>query len=192
MSEKMRCLPRPAQSCSNSRRSAKSLVEMLVLILILNVIVALSATTLIGAMKAERQVRRATSQNRALAQLSGRFRSDAHRAASCQAAETCQFTLPGGETIRYTYAAPRVTREIRRGDEVVHRDSYLLGDAVLVSFEMPESAGGRLVRLRVVERPGSARPLLASTRPAVIEAGIGSPSVAAADPSNDAPQEDSP
>lgn len=192
MSQKTQHPKRPARSRGTTRRTGKSLVEMLVLILILNVIVALSATTLIGAMKAERQVRRATSQNRALAQLSGRFRSDAHRAASCQAAETCQFTLPGGETIRYTHAAPRMTREIRRGDEVVHRDSYLLGDAVLVSFEMPESAGGSLVRLRVVERPGSARPLLANTRRAVIEAGIGSSSVAAADPSNEAPQEDSP
>jgi type II secretory pathway pseudopilin PulG len=192
MSQNVRCPLRPAQSCSTSRRTAKSLVEMLVLMLILNVVVALSATTLIGAMRAEQQVRRGTVQHRALAQLSSRFRSDAHRAASCQVAETCEFTIPGGETIRYTHSAPRITREIRRGDEVTHRDSYVLGDAVLVSFEMPESAGGSLVRLRVVERPGSARPLLASTRRVVIEAGIGSSNRAAVEASNDAAREDSP
>ncbi|MCU0879224.1 MAG: hypothetical protein MUF06_15680 [Pirellulaceae bacterium] len=182
----------PAPSRGTARRTGKSLVEMLVLMLILNVIVALSAMTLIGAMRAERQVRRGTVQHRALAQLSSRFRSDAHRAASCRVAETCEFTIPGGQSIRYTHAAPRMTREIRRGDEVVHRDSYLLGDAVLVSFEMPESAGGSLVRLRVVERPESARPLLASTRPAVIEAGIGNAKVAAMAASKGAAEEDSP
>jgi type II secretory pathway pseudopilin PulG len=168
------CRPRyglwPRQA---SRRLGKSLVEVLVLMILLNVVVALAAMTLIGTMRAERQVRRVSVQQRALTQVSSRFRSDAHRAVSCQVAEACEFKLPGGESIRYVYTSPRLAREVRRGDEVVHRDSFLLGDAVQLAFEVPESTGGNLVRLRVSPREASARPLLAATRPAVIEAALG-------------------
>jgi type II secretory pathway pseudopilin PulG len=173
MSRRIHRFPLAEHRQRGPRRAGKTLVEMLVLMLILNVIVALAATILIGAMRAEQQVRRGSVQQRALAQLGECFRRDAHRAWSCEVAEACNFTLPEGQSIHYTPASPRIKREIRRGGEVVHRDSFLLGDAALVTFEMPSSEGGRLVRLRVAQRAGSARPLLASTRPAVIEAGLG-------------------
>lgn len=192
MSRKPRSMVRAGYSRRAGGRAGKTLVEMLVLMLILNVIVALGATTLIGAMRAEQQVRRGSVQQRALAQLSRSFRRDAHRALACEVSEECEFTLPGGQSIHYRQAAPRIAREIRRGGEVVHRDTFLLGDAALVTFEMPPSEGGRLVRLRVAERAGSARPLLASTRPAVIEAGIATGNRAAGETSRRAAEEEMP
>ncbi len=63
-------------------RRGKTLIEMLLLISVLTVIMTIVATTLVALFRTDRQVRRDLDQQTALARLGGKFRADAHAAAS--------------------------------------------------------------------------------------------------------------
>jgi type II secretory pathway pseudopilin PulG len=156
-----------------TRRRGKTLVEMLVLISVLTIILGLVATSLIVLFKTDRQVRRDLEQVTALARLSSKFRADAHAADSCQVAEACDLALPDGRVVRYAAGPERITREVRRGDAVEHRDAFLLPATATAKFELPDETQGRLVRLTIAAAENSDRPYLTAVRPATIEAAVG-------------------
>ena len=156
-----------------TRRRGKTLVEMLVLISVLTIILGLVATSLVVLFKTDRQVRRDLEQVTALARLSSKFRADAHAAASCQVADSCDLALPDGRVVRYAAGPQCITREVRRGDAVEHRDAFLLPATATAKFELPDELQGRLVRLSISAAADSDRPYLTAVRPATIEAAVG-------------------
>ncbi len=161
------------RSLALSPRRGKTLIEMLVLISVLSAILSVVAMTLVALFKTDRQILRDLDQATALARLSGKFRSDAHAASSCQIGQSCQLALPDGRVIHYLAAPREIAREIRRGEVVEHRDAFLLPSAAAVRFELPAESAGRLVRLSIAAAPDSDRAYLTAIRPAVIEAAVG-------------------
>jgi len=157
----------------NSRRSAKSLVEMLVLMSILSVVLGTVATTLVALFKTDRQIRRDLAQQTTLARLDGRFRSDVHAARSCQIEEGCALAMPDGRVVHYTPDGPRLRREVRRADAVEHRDAFVLPDTAIIRFEQPQEYGGKLLRMLLAAKEDADKPFLTPVRPATIDAVIG-------------------
>jgi type II secretory pathway pseudopilin PulG len=155
------------------RRRGKTLVEMLVLITILSMILGGVGTTLVALFKTDRQVLRDLDQLAALSRLGSRFRTDAHAAQSCQVGESCQLTLSDGRTIDYSVAPRKISREVRRGDEVLHRDAFTLPEAAIVRFELPAESQGRLVRLVISAKEDADRSYMTAVRRATIEAAVG-------------------
>jgi len=153
-------------------RRGKTLIEMLVLITVLSVIMSVVAATLVALFKTNRQITRDLEQQTSLARLSAKFRSDAHAARSCQVGASCQLAMEDGRVIDYAFSPQRITREVRRGDAVEHRDAFRLPAAAAASFESPAESGGRLVRLSIDAAPDSDRAYLTPVRPATIEAAV--------------------
>jgi len=157
----------------NTRRSGKTLVEMLILISLTSLILGTVTTTLIALFKTDRQVRRDLEQQTTLARLSSRFRTDAHAAKSCQIGETCDLTWPDGRVVRYALAGQHLSREVHRNGAIEHRDAFVLADTAAVRFEQPAMQGGRLVRLSITAKEHSDKPYLTAVRPATIDAAVG-------------------
>lgn len=157
----------------NCRRSAKSLIEMLMLMSILSVVLATVATTLVALFKTDRQIRRDLAQQTTLARLDGRFRSDVHAAKSCQIGEGCALALPDGCVVHYTPDGPRLRREVRLADAVEHRDAFVLPDTAVIRFEQPQEYSGKVLRLSLAAKEDADKPFLTPVRPATIDAVIG-------------------
>ena len=156
-----------------SRRSGKSLIEMLILISLTSVVLGIVSTTLVALFKTDRQVRRDVQQQTTLARLGSRFRTDAHAARSCQIDKTCDLTLADGRVIRYSFEGQRLSREVRRRDAIEHRDAFVLPDTAAVGFDKPASHAGRLVRLSITAQEPSDKAYLTAVRPATFDAAIG-------------------
>jgi hypothetical protein len=154
-------------------RRGKTLIEMLILMSVMSLILGLVATSLVLLFKTDRQVRRDLDQVTALARLGSKFRADAHAATACQAGDTCDLAQSDGRVIRYALAEGRITREVRRGDTLEHRDAFVLPRTATARFDMPAEANGRLVRLIIAAAENSDRAFLTAVRPATIEAAIG-------------------
>jgi type II secretory pathway pseudopilin PulG len=139
-------------------RRGSSLLEVLVLITLISVALTAAATTLVALLRIERQVRTDQSQRQCLASLASRWRTDAHAATAASVNEDCVLTLADGRTIRYFYAMPRVVREVRRGDEIVHRDAFVLSPRAQIAFSESGDAPPYLVTLSIsaVTEPGPA------------------------------------
>ena len=61
-------------------RCGKSLLELVVVIGLMGLLLATTATTLVGLVRTERQIRRDVDQQTMLARLAARWRADAHAA----------------------------------------------------------------------------------------------------------------
>jgi len=115
------------------RRRGHSLAECLVAITLLGTLLGTVTLTLGVMYRADRNLRDALDQQRALEQFADRFRSDAHQALSAavsQPAEAkapaCELVLKSSEdqTIQYTLRPQDVERVVRRGGKIVHRETY--------------------------------------------------------------------
>jgi hypothetical protein len=154
------------------RRSGKSLIEALVLISILSLVVALSATSLATLFRIRHQMSRDREQGASISRLATRLRLDAHEADRASLDDGCSFALSDGRTIRYAYAAPSVVREVRRDDTVLHRDRFLLPKSATAAFERDENLPAGLIRLTI--RPIEVRTRRTEMpRTATIEAAVG-------------------
>jgi prepilin-type N-terminal cleavage/methylation domain-containing protein len=151
----------PWRKSGHEPRTGFTLIEVAVVVSITSLLFALSATTLVALMRVERQCAAEVAQDRAMAHLASHFRADAHAATAADCTNGCEFNLSGGRTVRYAFSSPAVTREIRRGEEIKHRDSFLLGRDATVSFSRSDEHGGRLVILHL-SRVGSRPPLPAT------------------------------
>lgn len=137
-------------------RTAFTLIEVAVVVSITSVLFALSATTLVALMRIERNCSAEVALDRSVARLASRFRADAHAAAAADCTSGCVLDLGGGKTVRYTFSSPAVIRELRCGETIEHRDSFLLGKDAAVSFAL--DAGSRLVTMHLMSL-GSRPPL---------------------------------
>ena len=154
------------------RRSGKSLIEALVLISILSLVVALSATSLATLFRIRHQMSRDSEQESAISRLATRFRLDAHEADLASLEDGCLFTLADGRTIHYAYAAPSIVRQVRHDDTVIHRDRFLLPKSATAAFERDGDLLSGLIRLTI--RPIEVRTRRTEMpRTATIEAALG-------------------
>jgi len=155
-----------------SPRSGKSLIEMLVMISLLSIILGLSATTLASLFRLRSTISKDTDQARSIDRLATRWRTDAHEATSASVGETCELKLSDNRSIRYSFAVPRVTREVYDGDEIVHRDSFALSRNSSVTFQTEPFGTGQLIRA-IVETVNNRLPVRELPRSARIEAAVG-------------------
>lgn len=159
-----------------SRPAGKSLIEMVVMISLLSIVLGLSATSLASLFRLRYTITRDTEHARSIDRLAMRLRQDAHEAVSASVAQECDLTLSKGKSIRYSFATPRIVREVRNGakgaEKIVHRDSFSLPRHSLVNFQSEQIDSGTL--LRVVIEPESTRlPPRELPRRARIEAAVG-------------------
>ena len=155
-----------------SRPAGKSLIEMLVMISILSIVLGLSATSLATLFRLRHTITRDTEQARSIERLAMRLRTDAHEAVSASIAEDCNLTLPDGRTIRYSFTAPRIVREVHDGEKTVHHDSFSLPRHTKVTFEVEQPGTGSLLRI-VIEPEKTQLPPRELPRAARIEAAVG-------------------
>ena len=105
-----------------------------------------------------------------------RLRQDAHEGVSVSVADGCDLTLSEGKSIRYSFAPPRIVREVREKDEgeekIVHRDSFSVPRHSLVTFQNEQMDGGTLLRV-VIEPENTRLPPRELPRSARIEAAVG-------------------
>jgi len=147
------------------RRRGYTLTECLVAITLLGTLLGTVTLTLGVMYRADRNLRDAVDQERALEQFTARFRSDAHQAFSASVNKPAEANAPARElvlrssvdsTIQYTLRPQDVERLVRRGESIVHRETYGLNATaegwqirddrkpatVSVSFERQATRGG--------------------------------------------------
>ncbi len=132
-----------------SRRTGKTLLEMVVIISIMGLVIGMSATGLATLFRLRQQLTRDSEQARSLARLGTRLRLDAHEAAGVAMDEGCLLTFPDGRTILYSINAPNIVRELKRDGAVVHRDRFLLARSAAAEFSVEGGSANGLVRLHI-------------------------------------------
>jgi type II secretory pathway pseudopilin PulG len=157
------------------KRAAKTLLEVVIIVSIMSVALTLAATTLVTLFRVERQIQTSQMQRQTLTRLGSRLRSDAHAALSVKTDKGCELSLAGGRKIQYLVVAPDITRELRDGEEVLHRDAFVLPSRAQATFTMEGKSEAPLVCLAITpgELPGRAHQ--AATRSATIVAAVNLP-----------------
>jgi hypothetical protein len=107
-----------------------------------------------------------------VARLASRLRTDAHAAIAASVAGGCDLELPDGRTIRYAYAPPVVTRELRRGGELEHRDAFLLPRHAAVTFSQAAESNGQIIHVSITPAELPARAHTVPARPIEIAAAV--------------------
>lgn len=146
-------------------RGGHSLVEMLVVIVLLGSLLGTVSVTLSAMFRADRTMQDELAKERALEQFAARFRSDVHQAVSASLVEPAERGGPareltlqwsGDQTVVYTLRPQDVQRVVRRGDTIVHRETYGLAGAATAGWEIRKDRASPLVaalledRIRVV------------------------------------------
>jgi type II secretory pathway pseudopilin PulG len=155
-------------------RSGKTLLEALVIITMLGVVLTGVTTTLVTSFRVERQLSRDTAQEASLARLASRVRTDAHAAIGAKIDSGCELMLADGRTVRYAFESPRIVREVRRGDAILHRDAFLLPAKAEVAFSAASEADGQLVRVSITPADQPVQAFATPVRSASIEAAVAS------------------
>jgi len=155
-----------------SLRTGKTLLEAVVIISIMSLIVGLAATSLATLFRLRQQMSRDSEQAAALARLGTRLRQDIHEAVAVELNDDCSLALADGRSIRYSYSAPSMVREVKRDETVVHRDRFLLPRSASAEFSRNSDSPGKLVRLSI--RPTEVRTRrIEMPRTTTIEAVVG-------------------
>ena len=134
---------------SRSRKSGKTLLEAVIIISMMGLVVGLAATSLATLFRLRQQMSRDSEQAAALARLSTRLRLDAHEAVAVAINDGCLLTLSDGRMVQYAFAAPRITREVKRDTTVVHRDRFLLPKSAAAEFSGDGNLPTAIVRLSI-------------------------------------------
>jgi Tfp pilus assembly protein FimT len=154
-------------------RQGKSLVELLVVVSVLSIVIGMSATSLATLYRLHRRYARDVEQALAIDRLAARLRADAHEAARATVDGDFVLNLADGRSIRYSFEPPRIIRQVKRDDSLLHRDTFAMPRDAVVAFENEEVAAGMLIRLSI--RPGELKmPARELPRSATIEASVAS------------------
>ena len=160
-----RCGPRPA-------RPGFTLIEMAVVVTLTSVVLTLSAATIITLFRVERQFASDAAQDFAVSRLASHWRADAHQATAAKIDSGCELSLPDGRTIRYSFASPAVVREVRRGKDIEHRDSFVLTRRSVAEFSLELSGAREIVHLSVEPAKIPERAHATPVRPVSIAAAV--------------------
>jgi hypothetical protein len=136
----------------------------------MSIIVGMAATSLGSLFRLRYVMVRDAEQAASLDRLAMRLRLDAHEAASAATDNGLLLSCADGRSIQYSFAAPRIVREVRRDDNVVHRDTFSLPRHSVATFDDDSISRGLL---RVVIKPEQTKlPPRELPRNAVIEAAL--------------------
>jgi len=153
-------------------RAAKTLLEMAIIVSIMSVALTLAATTLVALFRVERQIRTSQMQRQTVSRLGSRLRSDAHAALSVRIDNGCELSLAGGRKIQYRVAAAEITRELRDGHEVLHRDAFVLPSRAEAAFTIEGKSDAPLICLAITPGELPSRAHVTASRPASIVAAV--------------------
>jgi type II secretory pathway pseudopilin PulG len=154
------------------RRTAKTLLEVVVILSIMSVVIGACVTSLSTLFRLRHQFQRDREQVASIARLGTLLRTDAHQAVSASVDNDCSLTLTDGRTIHYEFLSPRIVRRVERDGQTLHRDSFLLAKMATAKFERDGDSPESLIRLAI--RPVESNlPPREIPRTATIEAAIG-------------------
>jgi type II secretory pathway component PulJ len=127
------------------RRPAVTLIEMQVVITLMAVLVGLTGVCLHGMVRAQDRLRRNVQRRVSLDRFSLQLRTDAHAANAArldddQATRSLVLTAMDASEIVYRAEASEVSRTVRRGETVQHRDTYQLPGLASVQWELSDDA----------------------------------------------------
>ena len=135
-------------------RGGHSLVEMLVAITLLGSLLGTVSVTVSAMFRADQTMQDELSKDRALEQFTARFRSDVHQAVSASLGKPAESDGPareltlkcsGDQTIQYTFRPQDVQRVVRRGETIVHRETYGLAAAAATGWEIRKDHASPIV-----------------------------------------------
>ena len=157
-------------------RDAFTLIEMCAACALTSAVMALVAASLLRIYRVDRQVRDEVRLIEVFADLGTRLRADAHAATRVAAAENgTNFVASDGATIEYRVTEKFVERKVRRGDAVLHRDTFRIprGFAAQLTHDDNDASPPR-VSLTVTRRTaGSASSSESPPEVIRIEAAVG-------------------
>lgn len=114
-----------------TRRSGKSLIELVAVMSILSVIMAITGAAFARMMSVDRAARRAVVSRANLSRLSVQFRNDVRAAGAASLAvgdgdrpQQLNVTRPDGTVAAYRITPEGVERVLRRGMETLGREEY--------------------------------------------------------------------
>ena len=138
------------------QRRAFTLIEMVAVCALTSTLMSLVGIALLRMYRIDRQVRDEIRLIDSCAELGTRFRADAHAAILAVPIENgAAFTTPDELTIEYRVKELFVERQVRRGDEVRHRDTFRIPRGFAVQFVGGETASPPRVSLAVSRRTAS-------------------------------------
>ena len=146
---------------ANARhRRGYTLIESLAVITIGSFVVGTAIVLLAGMWRNEQSAENYDGMLNSIVRVAAQFRDDVHQATSVEMASgnaqsrTSRFTvtLPGERKIEYQAEPGSITRVVREGDQVKHRDSYLLPLSAMAHWEIA-STGGNVMASLLINRP---------------------------------------
>lgn len=158
------------------RQYGFSLVETLIAMALVATAMTIVAVTLTAVHHAHRTVREQTGSEMELHRLTIQLRADAHLALSSKLEDgqnkVLEFSLNDEETVLYTLRAGRIQRDQRRGDDIVHHETYRLPDGYTGQWQLDENGSATMASLKLDPEPGvqSGR---VGVRPEEIKAAVG-------------------
>jgi hypothetical protein len=156
----------------HSLRPGKTLIEVAVIVALTGVALSLATTTLVTLFRVERQLRADAAYDLAQSRLAIRWRADVHAAVAAKADGDCQLILADGRSIHYTFQSPAIRREVRRGETIEHRDSFVIPRSAQASFSSDSQQGGLMVRLAITAPSQPDHPRLAALHPLTVAAAL--------------------
>jgi hypothetical protein len=154
-----------------SRRGI-TLIEIVIVLSLASLVLMMAATTLVAVLRIGKQVNDDLAQDVSITRLASQWREDVHAAINSEMAADCILTMPDQGRIRYRFASPAVTREVFRGDSLIHRDAFVLPSRASVSFGQASEHQGRLHRLEISRANLPGKAFAVPVRPIVFEAAI--------------------
>jgi prepilin-type N-terminal cleavage/methylation domain-containing protein len=154
---------------THKRRSGFTLIEMLAVIATTGALMAVAVGILHLLLRTERVARDERRRQTAIARLADQFRRDVHAATQFAPLEGSegeahgggwQFDLGENRTVRYVAQPGELVRRQREGDDLVHRESYVLPDDAAVAIEPAGESAPGIVRLCVVPEATHPRPAI--------------------------------
>lgn len=155
------------------KRAGLTLIELLVVFPLLVILLSGSAILLTALFRSQGSLSSDLKAQSSRARLAVQLRSDAHAASSvqCESPQSCGFTLPGEETVRYEVQETALHRELRRGDVVLEREQFPL-TGLEGTFSLDKSLELPLIRLSLASTP-EVRKYSVVARPFLLEAAVG-------------------
>lgn len=139
---------------ASARRRGASLVEMLVVVSLMSIVLGTVVVTLHSMFRADQQTRTAIERQGTTTRLALHVREDVHAARDARLSAADQDSAPSltlelddNSSIEYGLGGQGIDRLERRGDQIVHRDTFRLPAVDRVRWEIIELSGQPAVRM---------------------------------------------
>ncbi len=163
------------------RRKGFTLVECLAAIAMIGAAMTTVAVAMSGMHRACQRVREEIASEMELQRLAVQLRADAHEALSAKQEEgeeenaapgSVLLALGNEESVQYTVQAGHIQRVQRRGDELLHRETYRLPEEYSAHWELKKNGSAPMVSLKLEPHPVELSGRMGD-RPVQINAAVG-------------------